>query len=396
MSLPVLLFVNDNHFVVKDEIPRFLGSTFHNFLSGFKNVNPMLSSPTLDIDKLRNKKLVEIDNITVLVRPGYGTAISFYTKLPVMFFKYFVNLLEHIRKSDIVILVMPACTAPMSYMIARIYRRPIAVYVVGDVEEVVKSNYNYSRQLRLLSNIVSRWEFFFTKYISRRHTTFVLGKKIREKMELEGISAIPAMTSLILDKDIHLPDKNQSKIITLRLVSVGRLSVEKGFDTALWVVSQLVKNGFDVHYTIVGEGDNREHLLKIAKELNVTENLDLVGRLSFERINSEIFPKSNIFLLPSLSEGMPKVLLEAMSAGLPVIASDVGGVSEIIGENEERGWLIKADDILDMFHRIVECANSPDIRDKKLQAAYKYIKQHTLNVEAEKIENIILKLNVAK
>jgi glycosyltransferase involved in cell wall biosynthesis len=99
-----------------------------------------------------------------------------------------------------------------------------------------------------------------------------------------------------------------------------------------------------------------------------------VGTVPYDRLEKS-YQFADIFVLTSLSEGMPSVILEAMGCGLPIVASDVGGNNEIIEEGEN-GYLIKGDDVDTLADRLVTLINDDDLRkrmgDKSRSLALQY------------------------
>ena len=115
-----------------------------------------------------------------------------------------------------------------------------------------------------------------------------------------------------------------------RVLYVGRLSAEKNLDTLVEAVGKLVGR-LDVRLTFVGDGPCRERLVGLARRLRVPlEARPFVDH----RLLPAVFAEADVFVLPSFTEGHPKVLLEAMSSGLPCVASDVGGNRAILADGE--------------------------------------------------------------
>ena len=112
---------------------------------------------------------------------------------------------------------------------------------------------------------------------------------------------------------------------TLKILFVGRLAIQKRVDRLIEAVA-LVKSKVEV--TIVGDGEDREKLKNQVKSLNL-KNVTFVGRKSGKELLDYYF-NSDLFLITSDKEGMPLVVLEAMAAGLPIIASDVTGLRELV------------------------------------------------------------------
>lgn len=114
------------------------------------------------------------------------------------------------------------------------------------------------------------------------------------------------------------------------VVAVGRLSPEKGH-RVLIEAAEIVRRRQDIRYLLVGDGSLRGSLSGLVAERRLEEHVRFLG---FRNDIPEILSASDLLVLPSLSEGLPWVLLEAMAAGKPVIASDVGGVREVLVEGE--------------------------------------------------------------
>ncbi len=111
------------------------------------------------------------------------------------------------------------------------------------------------------------------------------------------------------------------------LVTVGRLTPQKGHDELLGAMTPLLIADPQMHLLIVGEGPERETLDWLADSFGVTGQVHLSG---FQADIPGILKSCQAFVLPSRWEGMPNVLLEALAAGLPCIATDVEGVRELL------------------------------------------------------------------
>lgn len=149
----------------------------------------------------------------------------------------------------------------------------------------------------------------------------------------------------------------------VKILFIGRLIPRKGFQRvvrALPKVRELAKKPFEIE--VVGTGDHRASLDDIAEELGVSDLIKYVGLVPYDQLEKS-YQYADIFVLTSLSEGMPSVILEAMGCGLPVVASDVGGNNEIVKEGEN-GFLIKGDNIDMIAERLAELINNEELRKK--------------------------------
>lgn len=118
-----------------------------------------------------------------------------------------------------------------------------------------------------------------------------------------------------------------------RVLTVGRLDAMKGFAVLLDALAGLVREGRDVRLTVVGDGPEAAALAARADALGVAGRVDFRSALPPAGVTSEL-RRADAFCLPSLAEGVPVVLMEAMAAGLPVVATRVMGVPELVRDGE--------------------------------------------------------------
>lgn len=118
--------------------------------------------------------------------------------------------------------------------------------------------------------------------------------------------------------------------------SVARLHTRKGFHKLMDAHARLIKEGFDHHVVVIGDGEERENLKKQAEKLSVTGSFEFLGSL----INPYPYVKNaDYYILPSESEGWPLIIADTLILQKPIIATNVGGVPEMI-IHEENGYLI--------------------------------------------------------
>jgi len=126
------------------------------------------------------------------------------------------------------------------------------------------------------------------------------------------------------------------------LGSVGRLVPVKGFDLLIEALHRLLSGGGDYHLLLVGDGPQREKLQGLARELRISDRVHLVGH---QDEVGQWLSLLDIYLNTSHSEGMSQSLVEALAAGRPSIATNVGDAAVVLGEDGGCGRLIPADDI---------------------------------------------------
>lgn len=156
------------------------------------------------------------------------------------------------------------------------------------------------------------------------------------------------------------PQSANKQSYTLRLLTVARLSPEKGLTVLLDAMSLARTQGADVHLTIVGYGPLREALEQQAARLGLNNILIFAGAIGQDRIQS-YYRNADAFVLSSFSEGLPVVLMEAMATGLPVIASRITGIPELVRENMD-GLLVPPGNASALAEAICTLARNADLR----------------------------------
>ena len=144
-----------------------------------------------------------------------------------------------------------------------------------------------------------------------------------------------------LDISKHPKNKTYSKPETFEIVSVGRPHWIKGYEYALLACKLLKEKGIKFKYTIIGAEGNEE-LQYLRHDLGVQNEIQLLERMPQNDV-FQYMQKASVLVLPSLAEGVPNVVVEAMALGVPVISTKCGGVEELI-EDEVNGWLVPTRD----------------------------------------------------
>jgi glycosyltransferase involved in cell wall biosynthesis len=123
-----------------------------------------------------------------------------------------------------------------------------------------------------------------------------------------------------------------------KILFVGRLHPVKGAQYLLGAMKIIHQKLPEAKLVLVGDGEEREHLETLTDNLGIRECVEFAGRVPHERVQ-DYMNQAEVFVLPSLSEGFPVTILEAMACGLPVVATRVGGIPDII-DDDANGYLI--------------------------------------------------------
>ncbi len=151
------------------------------------------------------------------------------------------------------------------------------------------------------------------------------------------------------------------------LLFLGQLNHQKGFFDLLQAMASLTERFPSVRLEVGGTGD-KQSVLKLLDRLHLKDRVVLRGWVE-GRVKEDMMNKATLLVLPSYYEGLPMSVLEAMSHGLPVIATDVGGIPDII-DSGSNGMLIKPGDVAGLSSAIEALLSQPVERQRIASAAF--------------------------
>jgi glycosyltransferase involved in cell wall biosynthesis len=152
--------------------------------------------------------------------------------------------------------------------------------------------------------------------------------------------------------------------------AVGRLSPEKGFDHLMDAIAALIAEGRNIQLVIMGEGESRKDLENQSAALGLGDRLLMPGYVP----NAKSFlSRLWLFAMPSLTEGLPMVLLEAMAAGVPIVARRVGGIPAMLGQGRA-GILVPPLDVVALKEGIRAVMDHPVAARQRAAAAAEHVR----------------------
>lgn len=209
-----------------------------------------------------------------------------------------------------------------------------------------------------------------------------------------ALREIPALKNKLVTVHNCIPDTKYQKDWnqydaqkTIEIVTVARFSPPKRIIESIDLMKKAMDAHLPLHLTFIGEGPLYQQALSHAAQLGVDKIVTFLGaRTDVE----ELLPRYDLFLLLSNWEGFPISILEAMRAGLPVMASDVGGVKEAV-QDGENGWLIPRDDsgAFDLLEHLFHHRSELLVKGEK--SRYNFLEHYTLLIMINKIWNNVYK-----
>ena len=186
-----------------------------------------------------------------------------------------------------------------------------------------------------------------------------------QRLELIPNGVDPSLTSL------PLPNMESKKF---RILTVGNLVPNKGIH--LIIEALQILNNPTIVLQVVGDGIEKDRLRLKANKAGIGKSINFAGAIAPDSVVEE-YKEADVLILPSYSEGRPNVILEGMAAGIPIIASDIDGVRELI-ENGTRGLLFKKGDSQHLARQIACMRNDFKSRFRYAESAREFIIENRL------------------
>ncbi|MCB9798582.1 glycosyltransferase family 4 protein [Candidatus Nomurabacteria bacterium] len=175
-----------------------------------------------------------------------------------------------------------------------------------------------------------------------------------------------------------------------RVICVGRLSWVKGHKYLLEAWPLVLKEVPGARLVLVGDGDERKNIEKQTRELSIQDSVKLLGNLPHDEVLREM-SQSEVFVCPSLAEGLGIVFIEAQACGIPVIGTNVGGIPDIIEDNQT-GYLIETKNPDQIAEKLIVLLKDKELRKRFVESSQHTVKKFEWNTIIAKIDEIYTSL----
>ncbi len=238
--------------------------------------------------------------------------------------------------------------------------------------------------------------------------------KLREKLEHASfVVAISSFTKSQMMRWARTEDRDKVKVVhcgldapafdapltpvpdNQRIVCVGRLCIEKGQDVLVQAVAELAKRGVRAEVELVGDGPLRPRIESLISMHGLQKQVTLAGWAS----SADVFDKlraARVMALPSTSEGLPVVIMEALALGRPVITTYIAGIPELIRDGQE-GFLLPAGDLSALVNALERALLTPasTLTAMAAMGRERVRERHSVDTEAAKLLALIRNTQVA-
>lgn len=279
--------------------------------------------------------------VKVLGLPYWNSAPMLVRRAPRVLARTLWLALTGLRHFDLVGAVTPSLVGGIVIAAARMWRRPTFMLVRGEKQRTVRFMMGsrrarpYVAALKIMETPVRRW-------IRQGVPTFVAGGELVDRYAAPGARVHNLYPALSRDFPLASAARTEVSQAGPRIVTVARLSPEKGIDDLLRALAELRGRGVRLDLDVVGDGPERIALGQLADQLGVSDQTHFTGFLSHGPEMIARLDGADVFVLPSRSEGLPHSVVEAMSRALPVVATAIGGIPGLLAGG--RGIVVPVDD----------------------------------------------------
>lgn len=327
---------------------------------------------------------IESPVVRYLPLPPSAALEEFLRRLPRDGVGILGSLYKGMRRADIVWINGPHPLLVLSAALARALRKRHVLWIRGDIRATVPSKYRGAGLRRAAARRTAVYLDRAIECCAVGAVVFYTGRGLDRYGERARYS-MRANTSLVKGPELaSVPHTELHDPV--RLLWAGQLRPVKGLAYLLEAVSRLRAQGYRVVLTLIGEGEQRAELEAECRRLGVEAAVRMPGYVPPGAALTEAFTNADIYVLPSLSEGIPKVLIEAMAQGLPVVSTEVGGIADMIVDRES-GLLIEPRSAEAIRGAVEELILDASLRRRVAAGALEYARLHTAEAEVARIRS---------
>jgi len=349
-------YINYTHYIYLKEISKLYDKVY-------------LISPTKSTNKIGSRNIIlDILNIDVIVLPYFETY-----KQGIKYFSSFYKVIKELKEVDLYYCRFPM---PYAWMPKLLFRKKCIIDYVGDTVTETLSNKSTGFFKKIFKLALFIAEYTLTLIASKFSKVTTRGEHLVEKLSNYGIKSKAITSSTIQENELY----NKNAVFSnnqIKLIFIGYLRYPKGIMILPQVIMNLIKKGFDIKIDIIGDGEVKEELEGLIKEYNLEGIIILHGHIDSRDRVLEYLRESDILLLPSFSEGSPRVVIEAMANSCLVVSTPVGSLPYQFTDGENIKFS-NFDDSLSFSENITYLIENREKSYKIQQNAFTEIKDNYL------------------
>ena len=327
-------------------------------------------------------------NVTLAPLPNFEGPVHFYPKL----FQVLPRVSAWVRHIDVLHCRVPSPAAMFAFVLARWAGRPAWILIVGDLAALLPTM-PYRGLKRLLWRGYTAFEEFNVQWMSDRTLAIANGGALAAKHSRPGHIVEETTTTTINASDIA----TRMDCCTgpaIRVLTVSRIDPRKGLRVLPEVIASLRAGGLDVSIDIIGPAvgqpgeDEKSAIARTGESLGVQSHVRTPGPVPLDQL-LPLYRGYDVFVLPTLpGEGIPRVLLESMTAGVPIVTTRVAGIPSLI-QHEVNGLLVDTPDAASVTAAVSRIVTDGALRRRLIAAGYETARRFTLEAQAARMLSLV-------
>ena len=308
----------------------YIPTTHHIYLTYVAGIyaKVYLLSPMTIVEKAEKGSQMDFSNVEIVPLPYSGSFVGALRNWRA----YKGALQSIIDKVDVVYCRVPD---PFSWMPSLLFRKKCIIHFVGDAIDATQHNEKWSWLKKTIMIAGYMPDYCLTLRAAKKSRVFTNGPHIATKLQKKGINATPVISSTIFEKDLHkdfkpLPIEKGKVEITY----VGYVRFAKGMNCLMDFCKKLREAGVNYHFNLIGNGEMYDDVKSFIEKENLDGYVTMHGQIDDRSVMNSILRTSDMFFFPSLSEGSPRVVIEAMAQGTPVVTTPVGSLPGTFKDGE--------------------------------------------------------------
>ena len=323
------------------------------------------------------------DTVEFVPLPHYPSLVDVRRSAPAMV-RSLGRFWRVLREVDSAWLLGPYMLSVLFALLAALRGRRVALGVRQDLPRYVRSRHPGRRWVHAAAAVLEGTY----RLLARRWPVVVVGPELARNYR-RARRVLPITVSLVASEQIASADEVAARSYDggeLVALSVGRLEREKNPLLLADVLARLRAADPRWRLVIAGEGPLEGELRARLAELGVTDAADVRGYVPIDGGLPELYRSSHAFLHVSWTEGLPQVLFEAFAAGLPVVATEVGGVPAAVGD---AALLVPPGDAERPAAELARVGSDAELRSRLVAAGLARVREHTLEAETRRVARFL-------
>lgn len=339
-----------------------------------------------------NARLVNTERLTIHGRFFYRRIEEYYRRVWTSRKQLLATARELFGKNELVILRVPDPSVLLLARLAWKMDKPTMLFVSGNILMATSYADSYglkSKVARIFARRLRKMELTIAR---RSKMVAAWGEELLPIFRRINPQTILAAAP-ILSKEHICKRQDTCSGPTVRIMRVAEILPNKGLAYLLKAVAELRRRGRDIKLDVAG-GTNQpayqEELLTLVRDLDIGEHVKFHGQVEFGPALFDLYSHSDIHVISSISEGLPRCIVEGRAFGLPTIATNVGGIPTVV-QHKKNGILINPRDPEEIVQAVELIMDDSSLRREIIQEGYKLARLETVEFQAARLAGLMAK-----